>query len=211
MRFKDREDAGRRLAEALKEELRGAKDIVVVALPRGGVVLGRVVADALGAPLRLVVPRKIGAPWNPEYAVAALVETGHVIWNEAERASVDPKELERIVEEEKREARRRMSVYGKGIPPRDVRGKTAVVVDDGIATGLTMRAALASLRDERPARLLVAVPVAPPSTLEEMKGEADAFVVLHRPALLGAIGAFYDAFDQVTDDEVIALLAKERT
>lgn len=211
MRFRDRKDAGRRLAEALKEELKGAEDVVVVALPRGGVVLGRVVADALGAPLRLVVPRKIGAPWNPEYAVGALVETGHVIWNEAERASGDAGSLAKIVEEEKREVRRRMEVYGKGIPPRDVKGKTAVVVDDGIATGLTMRAALASLRDEKPARLIVAVPVAPPETLAGMAGEADAFVILHRPAFLGAIGAFYDAFDQVTDDEVVALLAKERT
>ncbi|MBI3778493.1 MAG: phosphoribosyl transferase [Gammaproteobacteria bacterium] len=205
MRFRDRADAGKRLAQALKTYQ--GRDGVVYALPRGGVVLGAEVARALGMPLDLLIPRKIGHPLQPEYAICAVVENGEMVCNQHEVARVDPQWFKQEVEAERQEARRRRELYLGGREPAPVQGKTAIIVDDGIATGLTMEVSIRDARRRQPAHLVVAVPVAPPDTVERMSREVDEFVVLDRsPYYLGAVGAYYDYFAQVTDEEVIALL-----
>lgn len=205
MRFKDRADAGKRLAQALKKY--PGQDGVVYALPRGGVVLGAIVARALGMPLDLLIPRKIGHPLQPEYAICAVVESGEMVCNQREVARVDPQWFRQEVEAEREEARRRRELYLGGREPAPVEGKTAIIVDDGIATGLTMEVSIRDVRRRQPAHLVVAVPVAPPDTVERLAHEVDEFVVLDRSLYyLGAVGAYYDSFYQVTDEEVIALL-----
>lgn len=205
MLFRDRTDAGRKLAQALKKYQN--QDGVVYALPRGGVVLGVEVARELGMPLDLLIPRKIGHPRQPEYAIGAVVENGEMVCNQEEVARLDPQWLRQEVEAERQEARRRRELYLEGREPVSVKGKTAIIVDDGIATGLTMEVAIRDARRREPARLIVAVPVAPPETAERLTREVDEFVLLdHSPYYLGAVGAYYDYFAQVTDDEVIALL-----
>jgi len=205
MRFRDRADAGKQLAQALKKYQR--QDGVVYALPRGGVVLGAIVARALDMPLDLLIPRKIGHPLQPEYAICAIVENGELVCNQQEVARVDPSWFEQVVAAERHEARRRRESYLGGREPAPVEGKTAIVVDDGIATGLTMEVAIRDVKRRQPAHLVVAVPVAPPDTVERLSREVDDFIVLDRARyFLGAIGAYYDRFDQVTDEEVIALL-----
>jgi predicted phosphoribosyltransferase len=205
MPFADREDAGRQLAEALASHRR-TKNVVIVALPRGGVVLGRVVADFLGAPLDLVVPRKIGASGNEEFAIGAITEEGDAVWNEAERAMADPDYLEQEVKKQQAEARRRLGLYRAGLPPRDLKDKTVIIVDDGIATGYTMRAAVNTVKAAGAARVVVAVPVAPPDSAEALRVAVDEVVVLETPRLFWAIGAFYGEFGQVDDETVVKLM-----
>lgn len=205
MRFQNREDAGRKLAKAL-EAYAGRKDVVVVALPRGGVVLGRIIADALGAPLDLVVPRKLGAPGHEEYAIGALTESGEAVWNEAEHGRFDHVALDAVVEAERAEAKRRIEKYRAGMPARDLAGKTVIVVDDGIATGFTMRAALRTVRTEDPAAVVAAVPVAPADFKAALSNEADETVILSTPLVFVAIGNFYDEFTPVNDEQVVALM-----
>lgn len=209
MLFRDRKDAAEKLSDALSE-YKGRDDVLVIALPRGGVVIGRIVADRLGAPLDIVVPRKLGVRMNPEYAVGAVTESGHVVWNEEERAQMDDEYADRVVREEKEEARRRLGLYRKGLPERDFKRKTVIVVDDGIATGFTIRAAISTVRAGDPARVVAAVPVGPPDTVETLRKEVDDLVVLSAPPLFFAIGQFYGTFDQVEDSEVIALLNSEK-
>jgi len=205
MRFRDRADAGEQLAQALKKYQR--QDGVVYALPRGGVVLGAIVARALDMPLDLLIPRKIGHPLQPEYAICAIVENGEMACNQQEVARVDPQWFRQEVEAERHEARRRRELYLGGREPEPVKGKTAIIVDDGIATGLTMEVAIRDAKRRKPAHLVVAVPVAPPDTVEQLSREVDDFVVLDRSRhYLGAVGAYYDYFNQTTDDEVIELL-----
>ncbi|MBI3570918.1 MAG: phosphoribosyl transferase [Gammaproteobacteria bacterium] len=205
MRFRNRTDAGRKLAQALKKYQN--QDGVVYALPRGGVVLGAIVARDLRMPLDLLIPRKIGHPIQPEYAICAVVENGEMVCNQQEIARVDPQWFRQEVEAERNEARRRRESYLGARAPAPVEGKTAIVVDDGIATGLTMEVAIRDARRRKPARLVVAVPVAPPDTVERLSREVDEFVVLDRSLYyLGAVGAYYDSFYQVTDEEVIAML-----
>jgi putative phosphoribosyl transferase len=205
LRYQDRQDAGRRLADAL---LRYAQeDAVVLALPRGGVVLGAEVAQALGAPLDLVIPRKVGHPDFPEYGIAAVTETGDVVANEAEVARVDPAWFARAVAHEREEAARRRRLYLGDRPGAALAGKTAIVVDDGVATGLTMLAALREVRGRGAARVVAAVPVAPADTVARLRREADEVVALQAPAAFeGAVGAYYRRFDQVSDAEVLAAL-----
>lgn len=203
--FKDRIDAGQRLAETLKK--RGVSADIIIALPRGGVEVGRAVADALGLPLDIVVPRKIGAPGNPEYAIGAIAESGEPV-GDAELAAADPKWLVKAVAGERALARRRLDVYRKGMPPRVLNGKRVVIVDDGMATGLTMRAAIATTKAEGAAALIVAVPVAPPDTVSRISGETDVVVALETPAFFGAVGEFYEKFPQVEDEEVVRLLKR---
>lgn len=205
MIFRDRQDAARKLLPKL-ESYRGRPDVVVIALPRGGVVLGRIVADALGAPLDIVVPRKIAAPENEEYAIGAITETGEAVWNSQERARVADAYAEEVMNKEKAEAARRLKLYRRDLPPRDLRNKTVLIVDDGIATGYTMRAAIKTVKKERPKKIIVAVPVAPPDAPGELMAEADEVIILAMPPLFGAIGAFYRSFPQVDDDAVIGLL-----
>ena len=205
MRFRDRADAGEQLAQALKKYQR--QDGVVYALPRGGVVLGAIVARALDMPLDLLIPRKIGHPLQPEYAICAIVENGEMACNQQEVARVDPQWFRQEVEAERHEARRRRELYLGGREPEPVKGKTAIIVDDGIATGLTMEVAIRDAKRRKPAHLVVAVPVAPPDTVEQLSREVDDFVVLDRSRhYLGAVGAYYDYFNQTTDNEVIELL-----
>ncbi|MDH3513534.1 MAG: phosphoribosyltransferase family protein [Gammaproteobacteria bacterium] len=205
MRFRDRVDAGKQLALALKKYQN--QNGVVYALPRGGVVLGVEVARVLKMPLDLLIPRKIGHPLQPEYAICAVVENGEMVCNQQEVVRVDPQWFQQQVDAERHEARRRREFYLGGRAPVPVEGKTAIIVDDGIATGLTMEAAIRDARRRQPARLVVAVPVAPPDTVERLSREVDEFVVLDAsPHYLGAVGAYYDHFLQVSDEDVNALM-----
>lgn len=206
MQFQDRQDAARRLAEKLKA-FSGRADVVVIALPRGGVVLGRIVADALAVPLDLVVPRKIGAPGNKEYAIGAITEEGDAVWNESERVQAGESYLKKEVAKQQAEARRRLDLYRAGLPPRRLNGKTVIIVDDGVATGFTLLAAVRTVRAAGPAKIVAAVPVAPRDSAERLKSEVDELVVLETPRLFWAIGAFYDEFGQVEDEEVIKLMS----
>ena len=207
-RFRNREEAGRKLAELLAD--RSLPDPVVLALPRGGVPVGIEVARRLRAPLDLVMVRKIGVPFQPELAAAAVVngDAPQIVVNERVAASVglSRDDIAAMAEVELREIARRRAVYLRGRPPIPVAGRTTIVVDDGIATGATMRAALRAVRLRAPARVVLAVPVAPPDTLDTLSGEVDEVVCVVRPSSLGAIGAYYCDFRQVDDATVIRML-----
>ncbi|HWO70624.1 MAG TPA: phosphoribosyltransferase family protein [Actinomycetota bacterium] len=207
MIFADRVEAGERLAVALAR-YKGA-DAVVLAIPRGGVIVGEAVARALGLPLDVVVPRKIGAPGNPELGLGAIAPGVRVLdeWL-IERLGVTEEYLEREIEAEEREIERRERVYRAGRPPVDVAGKVAIVVDDGVATGGTAIAALRWARAQGAARVVLAVPVAPPGSVPRLAREADEVVVLETPEPFFAVGEWYRRFDQTTDEEVIAALAR---
>lgn len=205
MRFRDRTDAGVQLAEAL-QKYRG-QPAVVYALPRGGVVIGAIVAHRLGVPLDLTIPRKVGHPTSPETAMCAVAEHGYLLCNHLAQ-TVDTATLQRLVAQEVAEAKRRRELYLAGRQRPKVTGKTAIVVDDGIATGLTMRVAIHELQEQQPAHLIVAVPVAPADTVEQLRAEVDDVIVLEiiPSEHFGAVGAHYDTFDQVSDTEVITLI-----
>ncbi|WP_024325745.1 phosphoribosyltransferase [Thioalkalivibrio sp. AKL19] len=205
MRFRDRNEAGEQLAQAL-ERYRGQPG-VVYALPRGGVPLGVAVARHLGMPLDLLIPRKIGHPFHPEYAICAVPERGDRVCNPREAERVDPDWLERAEAHERAEARRRRQLYCT-TPAPDVNGKLAIIIDDGIATGLTMRAAIRDARQRKPRHLVVAIPVAPADTAAVLETEVDELVTLDIPEYYrGSVGAYYEDFEQTSDDEVISLLA----
>ncbi|MBI4450126.1 phosphoribosyltransferase, partial [Candidatus Uhrbacteria bacterium] len=181
-----------------------------IALPRGGVVVGAELAQAHSLPLDIVVPRKIGAPGNPEYAIGAITEAGEPVWDPQAVSLTDASEeyLERVVAEERAEAGRRLRTFRGDRPPRDVKGKTVVLVDDGIATGLTMTAAIQTIRSEGAARIVLAVPVAAADSIAKLRSVVDEIVCLHTPKWFGAVGAFYDTFEQTSDEEVTTLLEK---
>jgi putative phosphoribosyl transferase len=205
MRFRDRADAGKRLARALDHFKDG--DGIVYPLPRGGIVLGIEVAGYLHMPLDLLIPRKIGHPWNPEYALCAVTEHGEPVCNEEDLARIDPDWFAAEVEAARKEARRRRALYLGEREPLDAGGKTAILVDDGIATGLTMRAAIRDVRERKPARIVVAVPVGPADTVSLLEQDVDEVVTLEAPEyFLGAVGAYYADFSQLTDADVIRLM-----
>lgn len=208
--FRDRAAAGRLLATRLASLRLG--DPVVLALPRGGVAVGLEIARALDAPLDLLFVRKIGVPWQPELAVGAVMDgTQPVIVVEPrvqQLAGIDRAYIEDRAAEELHEIERRRALYLAGRPSEPVVGRAAIVVDDGIATGTTVRAALRGVRERQPARLVLAVPVAPPETVQALHAEVDDLVCLAQPADFYAIGLFYEDFHQLSDDEVIALLAQ---
>jgi putative phosphoribosyl transferase len=207
--FRDRHEAAQALAERLAAA-GYAPPLVVLALPRGGVPVGAVVARRLGAPLDLLLVRKIGAPWEPEFAVAALVDAGGpelVVDEEACRAAgVDARWLQREKQRAWDEIERRRALYRPGAVPTAVAGATVLVVDDGVATGTTARAALAALRRRGAARVVLAVPVGAPETVAALRGEFDAVVCLREPQPFRAVGLHYRDFAQVDDDEVLAAL-----
>ncbi|MEP7296441.1 MAG: phosphoribosyltransferase family protein [Burkholderiales bacterium] len=209
--FVDRADAGHRLAQRLMA-MRWRAPVVVLALPRGGVPVATEVASALGAALDLLLVRKIGAPWNPELALAALVDGDppEIVLNDelSDLAGADRSHIEAEALRARSELERRRSVYLHGRAPLGVQGATVIVVDDGIATGTTMRAALRALRRRRPGRLVLAVPVAPAAVLEALRAEADDVVCLRAPDDFDAVGEHYLDFRQVDDGDVTAALAK---
>lgn len=203
--FTDRKDAGQKLAEKLLR-YRG-KDAVVLALPRGGVVVGYEIAKALKLPLDIMVTRKIGHPNNPEYAIGAVDENGALLLNEAECRLIEKEWLKNEVEKQKNEASRRIRVYRGGREPSEIKGKTAIITDDGIATGLSMRLAIKVVKEGKPERIIVAVPVAPYEITNELKNNVDELIVLLPPKEFGgAVGAHYKSFEQVPDAEVVRLL-----
>lgn len=205
--FTDRQEAGKQLAREL-ERYRG-KNAVVFALPRGGVVLGYEVAKALDLPLDIIAVRKIGYPGNPEYAIKATDEYGTTASNEVETATIDKQWLAAETARQQQEAKRRSTLYRAGRKPATVGGRVAIIVDDGIATGLTMRLAVCVVKKQRPEKIVVAVPVAPQEAVGTLYQEgADEVLVLEPPEeFLGAVGAHYLRFDQVGDDEVIRLMS----
>ncbi len=203
--FRNRTEAGKRLAQALNSYR--DQDGIVYPLPRGGIPLGVEIARSLHMPIDLVIPRKLGHPFNPEYAIGAVCENGGMVCNEWEVSQVDPAWFQERIRSEREEAHRRRERYLDGRAPLPVQGKTAILVDDGIATGLTMRAAIRDLKQRHPARIVVAVPVAPEDTAAILKQEVDEVVALDIPHLyLGAVGAYYEDFSQITDEEVIDML-----
>lgn len=208
MPFKDRSDAGRHLAKALA----GYKDQqpVILALPRGGVSVAAEVAAALNAPLDLVLVRKIGVPFQPELAMGAVVDGGApiIVRNEdiIRVAGIDESEFQAVCDDELAEIDRRRQRYLGSRERVDVSGRTAIVVDDGVATGATTRAALRATRMRNPRRLVLAVPVAPTESLAELRHEADDVICLEDHEMFGAIGFYYRDFRQVSDEEVIEML-----
>lgn len=210
--YPNREEAGRRLASALSSFKGG--EVVVIGIPRGGLPVAREVADALGAPLDIIVVRKLGAPGQPELGIGAVVDGDHprVIFNQGviEQLGVSEEYLQGEIAKQLKEIKRRETEYRGGRPPVALGGKTVIVVDDGIATGSSVRAALRGLRRARPRRLVLAVPVAPPETCEALRGDADEIICLETPEDFFAVGQFYRDFHQVSDEEVRNILAAKR-
>lgn len=199
--FQDREDAGEKLAEELKERDIGAD--LVLAIPRGGLPLGRKVADTIDTPLDVVVARKIGAPKNPELAIGAVASNGsHWLNNEMiQRQGIDEDFVEEGIEEEAENAKEKLEFMRGESKPPEIEGKKVVVVDDGIATGSTMIACLRQLRDMDAEKVTVAVPVGPEDTKQRLHDEADEIIVLETPHFFSAVGAYFEDFEQVTDSE----------
>lgn len=206
--FTDRTEAGCLLGQLLASK--AYPDPVVLALPRGGVPVGLEIARALNAPLGLVMVRKIGVPVQPELAVAAVVNGDHpeIVVNRpiAAQAGLDRAAIEELAEEQLTEIRRRRAIYRRSRAEVLVAGRTAIVVDDGIATGASMRAALKAVRRKKPERLVLAVPVAPLDTLSTLRSETDEIICLDIPPNFYAIGAHYRDFSQVEDAEVVRML-----
>ena len=204
--FKDRIDGGQKLAGFL--DYYKDRDVVIYALPRGGVVVAAEIAKALHAPFDLIITRKISHPDQPEYAVGAVAENGHVIFNKEAISDINEIYLTSEVEAQKREAQRRRKLYLSGRKPVSCKGKIAVLVDDGIATGLTIKAAIKELRlHYKPKQIIVAVPVIPRDFADGLEAEGIKVVaVITTRDFLGSIGAYYENFPQVTDEEVIRLM-----
>ncbi|MCL5410921.1 MAG: phosphoribosyl transferase [Patescibacteria group bacterium] len=208
MIFKDRQNAGILLASKLLR-YRGI-DSIVYALPRGGVVVGAEIAKMLNIPLDVAIAKKVGHPFNPEYAVCAVSESGETVCDEEEKQTVDENWLKNAIDRAKKEVLLRRRSYSKIKSPISAKEKIAILADDGIATGLTMKAAIKWVKNQKPEKIVVAVPVIPKETVEELKKEVDEVVALDIPEqFLGAIGAYYIDFSQVTDDEVERLLSEK--
>ena len=211
-RFVDRWDAGRQLADRM-EALIDGEDAVVLALPRGGVPIGFEVAARLGAPLDILLVRKLGVPWQPELAFGAIATGDVVVLNDdhIHALGIGSDVVKDMIEREHLEIERREHLYRNGDGPVDVTGRTVVVVDDGIATGSTMRAALECLSKRGVARRIVATPVAAEETIRALREEADEVVCLSVPLAFSAVGMWYDDFTPVSDDEVKDLLERAAT
>lgn len=205
--FRDRIDAGEQLAEKLLH-YKAQENAVVVGLPRGGVPVAYEICQHLNLPLDIVCPRKIGAPGNKEFAIGAITETGDGIFDAdvIERLDIPQIYIDKEVEKQKKEALYRLETYRKGMPPRNFKGKTVIIVDDGLATGSTMKAAIKSIRSEGAEEIVVAVPVSPPDTLDEIEAIVDEVVCLGTPLYFQAVGQFYNDFSPTEDEEVIALM-----
>jgi len=203
MTFKNRQTAGQELARLIKEKYPHVKDGLVLALPRGGVVVASEVAQALDLPLDIIATRKIGAPLNPEYAVAAVSEHKMIT---SPRENPDNQYLKEEIQKERREIKRRLKEYRGERDKLELKNKTIFLIDDGLATGLTMAVAIAEVRRQNPAKIILAVPVAPPETVEHLKSKADDILILSIEPMFFAVGQFYEDFPQTTDEEVKKLL-----
>ena len=208
--FHDRDDAGRQLGEAVAKKLGRRDDLLILGLPRGGVPVAAHVARALGAPLDVFIVRKLGVPGHEELAMGAIASGGVRVMNRdvLDSMPVPQRMIDDVAAREQRELERREREYRGNRPPLDVRGKTVVIVDDGLATGSTMRAAVNALHAMQPRAVIVAVPVAAPSTCEEFRRDpnVDDIVCLRTPEPFQAVGLWYEDFGQTTDEEVYALL-----
>jgi putative phosphoribosyl transferase len=207
MRFKNRQEAGHKLAEAL-QSLKGNPDALVLAIPRGGVVVAYEVARVLGLPLDVMIARKVGAPNNPELALGAVAGDGTVVLDERliSDLGVHSDWVMDEVRSQKEEIKRRLYRYRRDRPLPEIKGRTVVLIDDGIATGSTVLASLRALRKQQPGKLILAIPVGPPDTVSRLGSECDQVLCLMTPEPFWAVGRFYETFDQTTDLEVEELL-----
>ncbi|AEB47938.1 MULTISPECIES: phosphoribosyltransferase [Micromonospora] len=203
--YRDRSEAGRALADRLAA-LSGRPDVTVLGLVRGGVPVAKVVADRLGAPLDVLVVRKLGMPWAPEVAFGALGPGGVRVLNDLVAGQLDADDIAEVQRREQAELDRREQLYRAGRPPLDLTGRTALIVDDGLATGATARAAVQVARHLGARRVVLAVPVGAQEACEMLAAEADEAICAQRPANFGAVGAYYDDFHEVSDDEVTEAL-----
>ena len=207
--FDDRRQGGRLLAEQL-QAYRGRDNLVVLALPRGGVAVGIEVARALQAPLDVFMVRKLGFPGHEEFAMGAIASGGIQVMNPQPSLAVSPQQIADVIAREQAELARRELLYRDGRPAIGIRGRTVIVVDDGLATGSTMRAAVRAIRQQRPARVVVAAPVAASETCAQLRGEADEVVCVATPRPFRAVSLWYRNFPQASDDEVRELLEEAR-
>ena len=209
MLFQDRSEAGRILARQL-EKYKNRPDVLVLALPRGGVPVAYEVAKELNAPLGIFLVRKLGVPGHEEVAMGAIATGGIRILNEdfIRQLGIPKRVVDAVTAREQQELERRERLYRGDQPAPDIKGRTVIIVDDGLATGSTMKAALAALRKQQPAKLVVAVPTAPPETCDSLRADADEVICAVTPDPFLAVGAWYRGFDQTTDDEVRDLLKR---
>ncbi len=209
MLFSDRHDAGKQLALELKK-YKGRKNVLVLGLTRGGVVTACEIASFLELPINVVIVKKIGAPGNPELALGAIAELGDGVFNEHLMGllGVSREYLASEVERQKMVVKQRLDFYRENMKAPEMKGKTVILVDDGIATGASMRAAIKSVRTSGVKKIVLAVPVASPDSLQKIEKEVDEVVCLDVPAFFEAVGSFYRLFDQITDDEIVHLLSK---
>jgi putative phosphoribosyl transferase len=211
MLFQDRREAGRALAAELAA-LKGTPDMIVLGIPRGGVVVGHEIAKELDAPLDVYITRKIGAPHNPELAIGAVASDGTLIIDQqlVRRLGVAQAYIDEESERQKLEISRRLAEYrGDQKAPR-LRGKVVILVDDGVATGATTLVTIKAIKAQEPSQLILAVPVGPRDSIESLRKEVDRLVCLHAPEIFWAVGAFYNVFDQTSDEEVKALLQSDQ-
>ncbi|MDP3045409.1 MAG: phosphoribosyltransferase [Bacillota bacterium] len=208
--FSDRTEAGRRLAENMADE--SLEDGLILGIPRGGVIVAAKVAEKLGLPLDIIIPRKLGVPFNTEVAIGAVTQDGTVILDDRlmTLTGLDEADLRPQIEQEIAEIARRTRLYRGDRPEPEYRDRTVVLVDDGIATGSTTLAALRSIRKGNPRTVILAVPVAPPETLDRLAPEVDRIICLEAPDPFYAVGQFYDHFDQTSDEEVIDILNRNK-
>lgn len=207
LRFRDRQDAGVRLSQLLTRYTN--TNAVVLAIPRGGVVTAKVVSDRLNLPLGLLIVRKIGSSFNPEYAIASVSESGILIKNEEEVGTVNEEWFRDAINEQLVEVKRRREKYWGNRGDIELKNKVVIIIDDGLATGLTMRAAIQEVKSRNPSKIIVAVPISPSDVADKLKPEVDEFIACSIPDFFeGAVGSYYDQFPQVEDEEVITILNK---
>lgn len=205
--FRDRQEAGRELVQYL-QEYSDKPDVLVLGLPRGGVVVAFEIAEALNLPLDVFIVRKLGTPFQPELAMGAIAEGGLLLLNDAvvNYAGISREVIESTAKEELSELDRRVKLYRNGRQSLDLKGKTVIIADDGLATGATMKVAVRAVRRKEPSKIVVAVPLGAPSTCLELREEAEEVICMQTPEPLMAVGAWYLEFDQTSDDEVRGLL-----
>lgn len=212
MIFKNREEAGKKLAAKLKDWQK-KKELIVLAIPRGGLTVGKQLSQALNCPLDIIVTKKIGAPGNPELAIGAVGARGKPVINQklARQVDADKEYLEKEITSRQAEVERRIQEYRGDKPAPNLKDKIVIITDDGIATGATMEAAVEVVRQEEPKKIIVAVPVTARDSLKKLEEKADEVVYLDAPLMFFAVGQFYQEFGQVSDEEVINILKNKST